>query len=172
MWGIFLLLMEKNLIVYLLFQYEDMDNEHKPLFTCIEDLQNTPEDSDLLASCLKAYEDHFAHEQKLFMASSTYSDADKYQHTNKHNAFLAAMRGLTVPVSQDFLGFAKNWLTQHIPNTDFRYKGKMPHHVADPYVWDESFQVYVRFSGGIQVILFSFLFSILALMMNMSCSLT
>merc|ERR1712029_1152235 len=23
-----------------------------------------------------------------------------------------------------------------------RYKGKMPHHVADPYVWDESFQVY------------------------------
>merc|ERR1711887_83882 len=122
--------------------YEDMDNEHKPLFTCIADLQTTPEDSDLLASCLKAYEDHFVHEQKLFMASNTYSDADKYQHINKHNAFLAAMRGLSTPVSQEFLVFAKNWLTQHIPNTDFRYKGKMPFHVADPYVWDESFQVY------------------------------
>ena len=148
-----------------------MDNEHKPLFTCIADLQSTPGDADLLASCLKSYEDHFVHEQKLFMASNTYSDADKYQHINKHNAFLAAMRGLSAPVSQEFLVFAKNWLTQHIPNTDFRYKGKMPHHVADPYVWDESFQVYVRIREEIYTILF-FLSSILALMMNMSCSLT
>ena len=148
-----------------------MDNEHKPLFTCIADLQVTPEDADLLASCLKAYEDHFVHEQKLFMASSTYSDADKYQHINKHNAFLAAMRGLSAPVNQEFLVFAKNWLTQHIPNTDFRYKGKMPYHVADPYVWDESFQVYVRTSKEINSILF-FIFSILVLMMNMSYSLT
>merc|ERR1712168_1536699 len=73
----------------------------------------------------------------------------------KHDAFLAAMRGLTTPVSLEFLAFAKNWLVQHILNTDFRYKGKMPHHVSDPYVWDESFQVYhTRLDDG-HVILFN-----------------
>merc|ERR1712142_1387417 len=82
------------------------------------------------------------HEQRLFKASNLYSDADKYQHINKHNAFLATMRGLSAPVNAEWIAFAKNWLTQHIHNTDMRYKGKMPHHVADPYVWDESFQVY------------------------------
>jgi len=122
--------------------YPDMDNEHKPLFTCVADLEKTPDNADLLASCLKAYEDHFVHEQRLFKASNLYSDADKYQHINKHNAFLATMRGLSAPVNAQWVAFAKNWLTQHIKNTDFRYKGKMPHHVADPYVWDESFQVY------------------------------
>ena len=120
-----------------------MDNEHKPLFTCVADLEKTPEDAVLLASCLKAYEDHFAHEQKLFLESATYADVDKYQHINKHNAFLATMRGLTTPVSLDWVAFAKNWLVQHIPNTDFRYKNKMPYHVADPYVWDESYDCFV-----------------------------
>merc|ERR1712089_19323 len=43
---------------------------------------------------------------------------------------------------QKWIDFAKNWLTQHIPNTDFKYKNKMPFPVADPYVWDESFQVH------------------------------
>ena len=120
-----------------------MDDEHRPLFACVVELKKTPGDAALLASCLKSYEDHFAHEEKLFTASNTYSDADEYQHINKHNAFLATMRGLSIPASQSFLNFAKNWLTQHIKNTDFRYKNKMPHHVADPYVWDESFQVNV-----------------------------
>merc|ERR1712114_165091 len=122
--------------------YPDMDNEHKPLFTCVADLEKNPSDAALLASCLQSYIDHFVHEQKLFSASNTYSDADKYQHINEHNAFLATMRGLSAPVNAQWVAFAKNWLTQHIKNTDFRYKGKMPHHVADPYVWDESFQVH------------------------------
>jgi hemerythrin family non-heme iron protein len=124
-----------------------MDNEHKPLFTCVADLEKTPGDAVLLASCLKAYVDHFAHEQRLFLESSTYADEDKYQHINKHNAFLATMRGLHTPVSHQWIDFAKNWLVQHIHNTDFRYKDKMPHHVGDPYVWDESYQVFVSLGG-------------------------
>merc|ERR1711887_268275 len=135
--------------------YHDMDEEHKPLFTCVADLEKTPDDADLLASCLESYAFHFEHEQRLFKASNTYADVDKYQHINKHNAFLATMRGLSAPVSTGWIAFAKNWLTQHIHNTDFRYKNKMPHHVADPYVWDESFQVnYVRLDDE-HVVLFN-----------------
>ena len=48
------------------------------------------------------------------------------------------MAGLTTPVPQKWIEFAKNWLTQHIPNTDSRYKNMMTYPVADPYVWDES----------------------------------
>merc|ERR1719474_1415297 len=78
--------------------YPNMDNEHKPLFTCVADLEKNPSDADLLASCLQSYIDHFVHEQKLFIAS---------------------MRGLSAPVSTEWIAFAKNWLTQHIHNTDF-----------------------------------------------------
>ena len=49
---------------------------------------------------------------------------------------------------------AKNWLSQHIPNTDFRYKNKMPYPVADPYVWDESFQVFHKRLDDEHVVLF------------------
>ena len=121
--------------------YKQMDDEHKPLFSCLEELTHDSDNADLLASCLASYEEHFVNEQKLFLESATYPAEEAYQHINKHNAFLATMRGVSTPVSAQWLDYAKNWLAQHIKNTDFRYKGKMPFHVADPYVWDESFQV-------------------------------
>ena len=65
-----------------------------------------------------------------------------HQHINKHNLLLLTAESLTLPVSQEWIDFAKNWLTQHIPNTDFRYKEKLPFLVSDPIAWDESFQVY------------------------------
>merc|ERR1712014_550719 len=37
--------------------------------------------------------------------------------------------------------WAQNWLTQHIRNTDFGYKGNLKHEVPEPYVWDETFAV-------------------------------
>merc|ERR1712112_288758 len=83
-----------------------------------------------------------SNEEGLLAKSSTYSKEDLYQHINKHNSFLATIRGLNTPVPQKWIDFAKNWLTQHIPNTDFKYKNKMPFPVADPYVWDESFEVH------------------------------
>ena len=120
-----------------------MDNEHKPLFTCVEELKTHGDDDALLASCLKSYEDHFVHEESLLKKSTLHPAEETYQHINKHNAFLATMRGLKTPVSSTWIDYATNWLSQHIKNTDFRYKNKMPHHVTDPYVWDESYQVNV-----------------------------
>ena len=124
-------------------QYPEMDTEHVPLFTCVAQLADSPADSALLASCLAAYQTHFSHEIRLLKESSTYPAEEVYQHENKHNAFLATMSGLTSPVPAAWLQFARNWLTQHIKNTDFRYRGLMPHPVSDPWVWDESFQVNV-----------------------------
>jgi len=134
--------------------YPDMDDEHKPLFSCVEELKTKPDDADLLASCYQSYVDHFVHEQSLFTKSSLYPAEEAYQHTNKHNAFLATMRGLKTPVPSSWIDYATNWLTQHIKNTDFRYKNKMPHPVADPYVWDESFLVNYKRLDDEHVILF------------------
>ena len=83
-------------------------------------MEQNPADEALLSSCLKSYEDHFVKETDLLAESSTYPKEELYQHINKHNTFLVAMRGLTTPVSQEWIDFAKNWLSQHIPNTDFR----------------------------------------------------
>merc|ERR1711962_245666 len=134
--------------------YPDMDDEHKPLFSCVEELKTKPDDADLLASCYQSYVDHFVHEQSLFTKYSLYPAEEAYQHTNKHNAFLATMRGLKTPVPSSWIDYATNWLTQHIKNTDFRYKNKMPHPVADPYVWDESFLVNYKRLDDEHVILF------------------
>ena len=123
-----------------------MDDEHKPLFTCLEDVGHNPDDAALLADCLSSYEFHFANEQKLFLESATYPAEEAYQHINKHTAFIATMRNIRTPVDAEYVAYAKNWLAQHIKNTDFRYKNKMPYEVADPYVWDESFQVNVSFN--------------------------
>merc|ERR1712121_89033 len=120
--------------------YPQMDEEHKPLFQCVEDLKTKADDAALLQSCLDEYIMHFNHEQNLFTNSSLYPSEEQYQHINKHNAFLATMKGLTTPVPKTWIDYASNWLTQHIKNTDFRYKNKMPYPVSDPYVWDESFQ--------------------------------
>jgi hemerythrin family non-heme iron protein len=125
--------------------YQEMDDEHKPLFTCINDIEADPNDASLLASCIKSYEDHFHHEEKLLAESATYAKSDLYQHINKHNTFLATARGLSTPVGQKWIDFTKNWLTQHIINTDFKYKNNIPFPVSHPYVCDEPFQVfYIR----------------------------
>merc|ERR1711972_402936 len=134
--------------------YQDMDEDHKVLFSCLADVEANPSDEGILESCRKSYADHFKAETDQLALSTTYPKEELYQHINKHNILLHSMSGLTIPVPQKWIDFAKNWLTQHIPNTDFRYKNKMPHHVADPYVWDESFQVFHKRLDDEHVVLF------------------
>ena len=135
--------------------YQDMDEDHKVLFSCLAEVEANPSDDALLASCLTSYEEHFKKETDLLADSGTYPKEELYQHINKHNTFTTAMRGLSTPVSQEWIDFAKNWLSQHIPNTDFRYKGMMPFPVADPYVWDESYEVFHTRLDEEHVVLFN-----------------
>jgi len=50
---------------------------------------------------------------------------------------------VTTPVSQEYVQYAKNWLAQHIKNTDFKYRYKLPtqHTVPEPYIWNNEFEV-------------------------------
>ena len=75
------------------------------LFSCLADVEQNPADEALLSSCLKSYEDHFVAETDLLAESATYPKEELYQHINKHNTFLVAMRGLTTPVSQEWIDF-------------------------------------------------------------------
>ena len=120
-----------------------MDDEHKPLFDCLEELESSPSDDGLLEKCYENYAHHFAHEEGLLSKSSLYPAEELYQHKNKHNAFLTVLKGVSTPVTKTWVDYAKNWLTQHIKNTNSRYKNKMLHPVAYPYTWDESFLVNV-----------------------------
>ena len=119
-----------------------MDDDHKVLFSCHADVEANPSDEAILESCRKSYQDHFKAETDLLAKSSIYPKEELYQHLNKHNILFNSSAGLTTPVPQKWIDFAKNWLTQHIPNTDFRYKNMMPFPVADPYVWDEFNEVF------------------------------
>ena len=62
---------------------------------------------------------------------------------------MSTIQGTTVPVSKEMTEFIKNWLAQHIKNTDFSYKGKMPkvHPIPEPFQWDASFAVFVSNSN-------------------------
>merc|ERR1719187_1960143 len=122
--------------------YPEMDSEHKVLFSCLHDVEKDPGNTEVANACITAYDEHFKHEEKLLSESGTYAKSDLYQHINKHAAFMATAHGLSSPIPQKWIDFAKNWISQHIPNTDFKYKNKMPFEVPDPYVWDESFQVF------------------------------
>jgi len=60
----------------------------------------------------------------------------------KHSKFSAKLAEIRAPVDLSEIKWAQDWLTQHIKNSDFGYKGHLKHdEVPEPYVWDESFKV-------------------------------
>ena len=58
---------------------------------------------------------------------------------------MKTVEGAVVPITEEITEFIKNWLAQHIKNTDFTYKGKMPEifPIPEPYKWERSLAVFV-----------------------------
>merc|ERR1712142_241749 len=116
-----------------------IDDEHRGLFNAILLIERDNTKEHLTDAYIK-YRDHFEYEEGLF--SQTKDDEYVDSHKMKHKTFMDKMTGWSAPVSQDQLNWAKNWLVQHIKNTDFEYVGEMPHSKPRPYTWDHSFEVF------------------------------
>merc|ERR1712137_1502404 len=116
--------------------YVRLDDEHKVLFDAMQKLGENPSDVDLLNYNRDVYRDHFDYEEKQFMACGEPCAAD--EHKKKHDVFFKTLTWVTTPVSQEYVQYAKNWLAQHIKNTDFKYRYKLPtqHTVPEPYIWN------------------------------------
>jgi len=124
--------------------YDRIDDEHKILFKAMQDLSENPDDVDLLNFNRDVYRDHFDYEEKQFMACGEKCHADA--HKKKHDVFFKTLTWVSTPVSEEYVFFAKNWLAQHIKNTDFLYKYKLPtqHKVPEPYIWTREFAVFYK----------------------------
>jgi hemerythrin len=103
-------------------QYAQIDEEHKGLFQGIFACAANPGDANALNSLYKKVDDHFTYEQGE-MQRAKYPDFDA--HKLLHVDFLAKLKGLSAPLSADQIKFAKEWLVNHIKDTDFKYKGKL-----------------------------------------------
>jgi len=103
--------------------YKNIDDEHKGLFDGIFAVCESPADSAALDTLRKKVKDHFSHEEAMFEKIA--DDHDVAGHKKKHADFLATAGGLKTPVSKDECVFMKQWLVDHITNTDFGYKGKL-----------------------------------------------
>merc|ERR1711862_371381 len=79
-----------------------------------------------------------------------------------HDIFFKTLTWVTNPVSQEYLAWAKNWLAQHIKNTDFKYKYKLAthHNTPEPYVWNNEFEVFYKRLDEEHQGLFKALFSV------------
>jgi len=121
--------------------YTRLDAEHKILFDLMQKLQDNPDSVDILNENRDWFRDHFDYEEKQFMACGEPCGADA--HKKKHDIFFKTLTWVTNPVSFEYMEYAKNWLAQHIKNTDFKYKYKLPtqHKVPRPYVWNKEFEV-------------------------------
>ena len=125
--------------------YARLDDEHKQLFDAIREVANHPERTGALSDLLFKMRAHFDYEQDFFCDSDTYQDCES--HKEKHETFYKKLYSFKVTVAKSHADWAKNWLVQHIKNTDFQYKHKLntyQHDVPRPYIWDKSFEVYYK----------------------------
>nr|ASW22249.1 hemerythrin [Aulodrilus japonicus] len=102
--------------------YETLDEEHRGLFDGIFKVATHRGDAGALSSLLTAVKNHFATEEGM-MTSANFGEFPG--HKKAHDDFVAKLSSLSVPVSDETVHFAKNWLVQHIKGTDFKYKGKL-----------------------------------------------
>lgn len=101
--------------------YARLDEEHKGLFQGIFACCEANNEANL-ASLKKKVNDHFVSEEADLKKIGGYDFAG---HKAKHDDFLSKLNPLEAPLDAPTVNFAKEWLVNHIKNTDFTYKGKM-----------------------------------------------
>ena len=112
------------------------------LFDCIRESAEDPSNAEKHAFCKTKLRMHFDYEEGEFCKVEGY---DCYGHYLKHYNFQTKFQSADLPLPAEVTDEAKNWLAQHIKNTDFAYRGKLHlrrHYVVpEPYIWDASFSV-------------------------------
>nr|AQV13643.1 hemerythrin [Galathowenia oculata] len=102
--------------------YDMLDDEHKGLFQGIFNMAKDPKDAGALSWLVTKVDEHFTDEEAE-MTKHNYADIGPHQAA--HKSFLDKIRGLSTPVDDATVKFAKEWLVNHIKVTDFKYKGKL-----------------------------------------------
>merc|ERR1711971_1262149 len=122
-------------------EFPQMDDEHRGLFNAILKIERDNSCTNVKEANMK-YHDHFLLEQSLFKQTMSKHYID--DHMSKHSNFLGRFDKGEAPVAEHELTWAKNWLVQHIKNTDFKYwyKLKTRHTAPEPYVWNKEFEVH------------------------------
>merc|ERR1711974_373632 len=81
-----------------------------------------PDDANKLQVLKDNMDLHFQYEEQRFCAIPNFACV---QHKMKHYKFWVVLEDQQVPVGCEEINWAKNWLAQHIKNTDHQYRKRM-----------------------------------------------
>ena len=123
---------------------KQVDDEHVGLFDAVREVEAHRGDQAVWDKMVILFNEHFRYEEGMFttILDNKHNIAE---HRGRHLGIMNTVKGAVVPITEEITEFVKNWLAQHIKNTDFDYRGKMPEifAVPEPYKWDRSFAVFV-----------------------------
>ena len=102
--------------------YTRLDSEHDVLFANILAVSQNPADEGLLQTLKDNMRLHFDFEQQRFCEVPSYNCVD---HLMKHYKFWVILEDQKAPIGCEEINWAKNWLAQHIKNTDHQYKKRL-----------------------------------------------
>nr|AQV13696.1 hemerythrin [Nephtys incisa] len=101
--------------------YAQLDEEHKGLFKGIFECAANRDSTENLSSLAEKVKTHFTNEEAMFTGKVDNEDTHKAAHV----AFVEKLGTLSCPLDDATIDYAKDWLVNHIKNTDFTYKGKL-----------------------------------------------
>nr|AQV13673.1 hemerythrin [Magelona berkeleyi] len=100
--------------------YARVDNDHIVLFEAIFDVHNQPNSDSAVGHMEGVMAAHFNNEEKMMSAADYGGLAE---HKKQHDHFMNVINEIRTPVHVGEITFCKEWLVNHIKNTDFKYKG-------------------------------------------------
>ena len=113
---------DENMFITYIFKYNRLDEEHDVLFANILTVSIHPDDQEALDTLKANMKLHFDYEEQRFCAAKNYNCVD---HKMKHYKFFVLLDDMKTPINCETINWAKNWLAQHIKNTDHGYKERL-----------------------------------------------